>query len=258
MDLDTLPRQLARTRRFSLGHPSRATVSPDGGTVFFLRSRAGDDPASCLWAVDCATGAERLLADPVRLLAGAAEQLPDEELTRRERTREMSGGIVGYSADDACGLLAFALSGQLWVARPADGSVRRLAAAGPVTDPRPDPAGHAVAYLSGGALRVISADGGADRVIAAPEEPAVSYGRAEHVAAESMGRYRGYWWAPDGQRLLVARVDESPVQQWYRADPAEPGQPPAAFRYPPAGPRTPWSASGSPRDRDPGRAAHRG
>ena len=147
----------------------------------------------------------------------------------------MSGGIVGYAADDACGLLAFALSGQLWVARPADGSVRRLAAAGPVTDPRPDPAGHAVAYLSGGALRVISADGGADRVIAAPEEPAVSYGRAEHVAAESMGRYRGYWWAPDGQRLLVARVDESPVQQWYRADPAEPGQPPAAFRYPPAG-----------------------
>ena len=235
MDLDTLPRQLARTRRFSLGHPSRATVSPDGGTVFFLRSRAGDDPASCLWAVDCASGAERLLADPVRLLAGAAEHLPDEELTRRERTREMSGGIVGYAADDACGLLAFALSGQLWVARPADGSVRRLAAAGPVTDPRPDPAGHGIAYLSGGALRVISADGAADLVIAAPEEPAVSYGRAEHVAAESMGRYRGYWWAPDGQRLLVARVDEAPVQQWYRADPAEPGQPPAAFRYPPAG-----------------------
>ena len=208
MALDTLPRQLARTRRFSLGHPARATVSPDGGTVFFLRSRAGDDPVNCLWAVDCATGAERLLADPARLLAGAAEQLPHEELTRRERTREMSGGIVGYATDDACGLLAFTLSGQLWAARPADGSVRRLAAAGPVTDPRPDPAGRSIAYLSGGALRVISADGGADRVIAAPEGPAVSYGRAEHVAAESMGRYRGYWWAPDGQHLLVTRVDE--------------------------------------------------
>ena len=112
MALDTLPRQLARTRRFSLGHPVRATVSPDGGTVFFLRSRAGDDPVCCLWAVDRATGAERLLADPVRLLAGSAEQLPAEERTRRERAREMSGGIVGYAADDACGLLAFALSGQ--------------------------------------------------------------------------------------------------------------------------------------------------
>jgi dipeptidyl-peptidase-4 len=235
MGLDTLPRQLARTRRFSLGHPVRATVSPDGGTVFFLRSRAGDDPVSCLWAVDCTTGAERLLADPVRLLAGSAEQLSAEELTRRERTREMSGGIVGYAADEACGLLAFALSGQLWVARPADGSVRRLPAAGPVTDPRPDPAGRSIGYLSGGALHVIGAGGEADRVIAAPEAPTVSYGRPEHVAAESMGRYRGYWWAPDGRRMLLARVDEAPVQQWYRADPAEPGQAPAAFRYPPAG-----------------------
>ncbi|HEX3387617.1 MAG TPA: hypothetical protein VHT94_01125 [Streptosporangiaceae bacterium] len=34
LPLDALPRQLARTRRFSLGHPARATVSPDGRTVF--------------------------------------------------------------------------------------------------------------------------------------------------------------------------------------------------------------------------------
>ena len=133
--LDALPRQLARTRRFSLGHPTRATVSPDGRTVFFLRSRAGDDPVNCLWAVDCVTGAERLLADPVSLLGGAAEQLTAAERTRRERTREMSAGIVGFTADQGCGLLAFTLSGQLWVARPADGSVRRLPCPG---------AGHAI------------------------------------------------------------------------------------------------------------------
>jgi dipeptidyl-peptidase 4 len=64
MDPAALPRQLARTRRFSLGHPTRAMVSPDGRTVFFLRSRAGDDPVGCLWAVDRLTGTERLLADP--------------------------------------------------------------------------------------------------------------------------------------------------------------------------------------------------
>jgi dipeptidyl-peptidase 4 len=235
MDPAALPRQLARTRRFSLGHPARAIVSPDGRTVFFLRSRAGDDPVSCLWAVDRMTGAERLLADPVRLRGGAAEQLTAAERTRRERTREMSAGIVGFAADRGCGLLAFTLSGQLWVARPADGSVRRLPAREPVMDPRPDPAGRAIGYVSDGAMRVIGADGQADRVIAAPDGPAVSFGRPEHVAAESMGRYRGYWWSPDGRHLLVARVDEAAVRQWYRADPAEPGQPPTAFRYPPAG-----------------------
>jgi dipeptidyl-peptidase-4 len=240
MDLDTLPvdalpRQLARTRRFSLGHPTRATVSPDGRTVFFLRSRAGDDPVGCLWAVNCLTGAERLLADPVSLLGGAAEQLTAAERTRRERTREMSAGIVGFAADQGCGLLAFALSGQLWVARPADGSVRRLPVQEPAMDPRPDPAACGIGYVSGGAVRVIDADGQADRVVAGPAGPTVSFGRPEHVAAESMGRYRGYWWSPDGRHMLVARVDEAAVRQWYRADPAEPGQPPAAFRYPAAG-----------------------
>jgi dipeptidyl-peptidase-4 len=227
MDRDALPRQLARTRRFSLGHPARAIVSPDGRTVFFLRSRAGDDPVGCLWAVDRVTGAERLLADPLSLLGGAAEQLTAAEQTRRERTREMSAGIVGFAADRDCGLLAFTLSGQLWAARPADGSVRRL--------PAQDPAGRGIGYLHGGAVRVIDAAGQADRVVAAPDGPAVSFGRPEHVAAESMGRYRGYWWSPDGRHMLVARVDEAAVRQWYRADPAEPGQLPTAFRYPPAG-----------------------
>ena len=233
--LDTLPRQLARTRRFSLGHPTGATVSPDGRTVFFLRSRSGDDPVGCLWAVDRVTGAERLLADPVSLLGGAAEQLTEAERTRRERAREMSAGIVGFAVDQGCGVLAFTLSGQLWVTRPADGSVRRLPAQEPAMDPRPDPLGRSIGYLSGGAVRMIDADGQADRVIAAPDGPAVSFGRPEHVAAESMGRYRGYWWSPDGRNLLIARVDEAAVRQWYRADPAEPGQPPTAFRYPPAG-----------------------
>ena len=46
---------------------------------------------------------------------------------------------------------------------------------------------------------------------------------------------RGYWWAPDGASLLVARVDENPVQRWYIADPANPERPPAAVAYPAAG-----------------------
>ena len=63
----------------------------------------------------------------------------------------------------------------------------------------------------------------------------VSYGLAEFIAAEEMGRMRGYWWAPDGASLLVARVDENPVQRWYIADPANPERPPAAVAYPAAG-----------------------
>jgi len=66
-------------------------------------------------------------------------------------------------------------------------------------------------------------------------EPDVTYGLAEHVAAESMGRYRGFWWSPCSDRLAVARVDNGPVQTWYLVDPSRPGAVPAAHRYPTAG-----------------------
>src|SRR5262249_9357844 len=48
-------------------------------------------------------------------------------------------------------------------------------------------------------------------------------------------RTRGYWWSPDGTALLVARVDETPVQRWHIADPANPARTPAEVAYPAAG-----------------------
>jgi len=231
----SLPRQLARTEWFTLGVPDHFTIAEDEVTVLFLRSRAGDDPVSCLWAVQAGSGAERLLADPADLLGGATEQLPDAERVRRERERTYGEGIVGYATDEAARLVAFALSGGLWTVDVASGRLRRLPAAGAVVDPRPDPAGQRIAYVADGALRVIEADGTADRAVAEPDGPNVTFGLAEHVAAESMGRTRGYWWAPDGSRLLVARVDSTAVGLWYIADPADPGKPPQAVRYPAAG-----------------------
>ena len=235
MPTTSLPRQLTRTERFTVGVPGHFTVAPDGATVLFLRTRAGDDPVRCLWVLDAGSGTERLLADPAELLGGAQEQLPEEERTRRERDREYGTGIVGYAIDDAARLAAFALSGALWTVDVASGRARRLPAAGAVVDPRPDPTGHRIAYVASGALRVIEADGTADLAVAQPDGPDVTFGLAEHVAAESMGRMRGYWWAPDGQRLLVARVDNAPVGLWYIADPADPAVAPRAVRYPAAG-----------------------
>jgi len=67
------------------------------------------------------------------------------------------------------------------------------------------------------------------------DRPNVSWGSAEFVAAEEMHRTRGYWWAPEGDRLLVERVDVSPVTVWHIASPIEPWVAPTAVRYPAAG-----------------------
>lgn len=235
----SFPRQHARTQRFTLGAPRAFTVAPDGSRLVFLRSSDGTDRANRLWVLDVSDGGgERVAADPHVLLGGAAERLSPEERARRERSREGGAGIVGYATDAAVELAVFALSGRLFAAELRAGTARELPAPGPVIDPRPSPDGRHVAYVARGALRVMGADGAGDRALAAPEpgqEATVSYGLAEFIAAEEMGRSRGFWWSPDSDRLLVARVDDAPVQRWWIADPAHPEREPERVAYPAAG-----------------------
>jgi dipeptidyl-peptidase-4 len=241
---DSFPRRQARTRRFTLGAPRGLTPSPDGARVAFLRSRGGTDAVTCLWTLDVATGAERLVADPRALTrtdteAAGDEDLPPEERARRERSREQAGGVVAYATDRAVTVAAFALSGRLHVAdltgEPGIGSVRALDSPGPVVDPRPDPTGSRVAYVSGGAVHVHDLADGTTAVLAAPDAATVTYGLADFIAAEEMNRMRGHWWSPDGRTLLVARVDDAPVRRWHIADPANPDRKPTVVAYPAAG-----------------------
>ena len=240
----SFPRQQARTQFFTLGIPHAFAITPDGEQIAFLRGRSGTDLDTCLWVRDAKTGDERLVADPRELLAGSTEEIPDEERARRERTRQAAAGVVSFATDDAVTLAAFALSGRLFTAdlraepaapENAGPGVRVLATPTPVLDPRPDPTGAHIAYVAEGALRVIAAGGSSDRALAVPEAENVTYGLAEFVAAEEMSRTRGFWWAPDGQRLLAARVDTSPVVRWHISDPANPARPPAVVAYPAAG-----------------------
>ncbi|MFD5270127.1 prolyl oligopeptidase family serine peptidase [Streptomyces sp. NPDC058335] len=232
---DSFPRRHARTQRFTLGAPRSFTVAPDGSRVVFLRSSAGDDRSNALWVLDPADGRERVAADPRTLLGGASEKLSPEELARRERSREGGAGIVGYATDAAVELASFTLSGRLFTAELRAGTARGIRVPGPVIDPRPSPDGRLVAYVAQGALRVVGAEGEGDVALAEPESESVSYGLAEFIAAEEMGRSRGFWWAPESDRLLVARVDDTPVERWWISDPSQPKRDPQHVPYPAAG-----------------------
>ena len=233
---DTFPRQSARTQRFALGAPRDVTVSPDGSRVAFLRSGGPEDPVTALWVLDLRGGQERCIAEPRALLGGDEEDLPPEERARRERARESAAGITGYALDRLHRRGAAALAGRLVVADLVAGHAAWLEVPGPVVDPRPDPTGRRVAWHRDGSLWVADVEDPASaRELAGEAAAAVRWGIAEFVAAEEMGRHRGYWWAPDGEALLVARVDESPVQRWWIADPAQPAAAPREVGYPAAG-----------------------
>jgi dipeptidyl-peptidase-4 len=204
--------------------------------VAFLRSAGGDDPVNRLWVLELASGVERLVADPAALLGDDAGDLPPEERARRERARERAGGIVAFAADLELTVAGFALAGRLFVAdlRGAGGA-RELPTGGGVLDPRVDPTGRRVAWVADRALWVAGIDGTGRRRLVGEDDPEVSWGLAEFVAAEEMGRARGFWWAPDGERLAVARVDLHRVGRFHLTDPANPAIEPVRLPYPAAG-----------------------
>ncbi|MFI5956468.1 prolyl oligopeptidase family serine peptidase [Cryptosporangium sp. NPDC051539] len=237
----SFPRLAARTRTFTLGAPRTVAVSGDGERVVFLRSSGPTDPVHALWVYDVGSGTERVVADPRAFRDSGDsddEDLPPEEKALRERRREAGGGIVSYATDEDTRTVVFTLGGKLFRIGllPGDEPTPvELPVAGPVLDPRPSPTGERVAYVTGGALHVLERldETWTDRTLIA--EDGVSWGVAEFAAAEEMNRFRGYWWSPDSSRILAARVDESPVQTWYIADPAQPGRKPTEIRYPRAG-----------------------
>ena len=233
--IDSFPRQFARTRRLSLGEPRNLVVSPDGGRIVFILSRAGDDPINCLFVLDVATGEERMVADPLSLLSQLdPDDLPAEERARRERMRETASGVTTFATDSAVAVVAFPLAGRLFVAGLISGVARELVVDGPVFDPRPDPAAGRLAYVCGSALRIAELDGSSWE-LASDDDPEVSWGSADYIASEELHRYRGYWWSPDGAAIAACRVDVSPVERWFIADPGAPDQQPREIRYPAAG-----------------------
>ena len=233
---DSFPRQKARTRNFTLGAPRSFQVAQDGSRVVFLRSPAGDDPLTGLWAFDVADGRERLVVDPAALVDGLAdEQLSLEERARRERVRETGGGIVSYATDENATIAVVSQGGRLFLADLAGGAPRELDVPAPAFDPRPDPTGSHVALVHERALHVCRLTDGIVTRIAGEDDEAVSWGMAEFAASEEMNRHRGYWWSPDGAALLVARVDEAAVERLWISDPADPTAPPRSVRYPMAG-----------------------
>ncbi len=181
------PGLAGRTGHFGNGAPRSVTVGADGARVVFLRSAGPEDPDAGLWVLNVATATETLIN---------------------------AGPIGTYATDPEARVAAFAIGGRLHRADLIRGEVTEVSTDEPAEDPRPDPIGVHIGYLgrAGGttSLRVAGPDG--DRLLAG--EPGnswrengtpISWGVAEPAAAR-FGRDRGWWWAPDGSRILAART----------------------------------------------------
>jgi dipeptidyl-peptidase-4 len=155
-------------------------------------------------------------------------------MRRRERAREGAGGVVTYATDASVSRAVTILGGQIVVVDIPTGSVSVPNIEPGAFDVRLSPDGNTISYVRGQSL-CVSTLAGAERVIASEDSDTVSWGSAEFIAAEEMGRMRGYWWSPDSQFVAACRVDVAPVSVWFIADPAHPQAPAVEHRYPAAG-----------------------
>lgn len=225
---ESYPRQKARTRGFQLGRP-RSFAVLDDGRVLFARSASGTSVVNDLWLI---ADDEQRIVDVAQLPISG--ELPAAERARRERLREVTSGITQYSVDDAGRTAVFTVDGAGFVvALQPPFPVTALNTPTGIVDLRIDPAGTAVAFVHDGSLMRMPLDAGVAEVVRAPAADSESWGLADFIAAEELGRYRGFWWV--GDDLLATHVDTAMVDTWWIADPAQPAAEPVAHRYPAAG-----------------------
>lgn len=222
----------------------QAELSPDGTWVSYLRPSATDSEQLELWAQPTAGGEPRKLVSAADVLGGRRQQLTEAERMALERKRISQGGITGYQWCGPDGrTLLFPLSGDLYLVRLTDqGPVAQRLTDDPDVpeqDPSCSPDGTQLAYVKGGNLWLQSLPTAqsspttqspqsaqaaqsvqastAPRALTTDATDTRFWGLAEFIAAEELGRQRGYWWSPDGRRLLAFRVDESRVPVKTRA-----------------------------------------
>lgn len=209
-------------------------LSPDGKFVTFLQGKEDDGEVRDLWIASTSDGGKpRLLVDS-RKLEPKGAVMSEAEKARRERQRTGGAkGIVEYKWDEAGKAILIPLGGDLYLADPNTGATKRLTQTpGDETDARFSPEGRFVSYVRDGTLYVRTPGGGEERRISPEGKDPVTYGVAEFVAQEEMGRFTGYWWAPGDDRIAYTKVDESGVDIVDRPDIGVKGTTIVKQRYP--------------------------
>jgi dipeptidyl-peptidase-4 len=196
--------------------PRELKLSPDGRLATLLKNRPDDKDRFDLWAVDTATGQSRMLVDSAALASSGP--LSEAERMNRERKRIANvKGITDYDwAPDAKSLLV-PVDGDIWLAGLNSAPRRLTNTPDTETDAQLSPRGSFASFVRDRALFVANLATGQELKLAGEADAKISWGVAEFIAQEELGRFHGHWWAPDDSRLAVARVDETPVKLVTRA-----------------------------------------
>ncbi len=196
--------------------PRAVKLSPDGKLVTLLRNRPDDLERYDLWAIDPVTGTARMLVDSKKFATGAV--LSEAERMQRERARIANlTGIVTYDWAPDGQHIVVPLDGDIYLADLA-GNVKRLTTTkGSELNATVSQKSRFVSFVRDNELYALDLATGKERKLTTGASETISWGLAEFIAQEELGRTKGHWWAPDDKRIAVARVDDRKVEVATRA-----------------------------------------
>ena len=188
--------------------PSGIAFSVDGKSVTYLKPEGGSS-SKVLWEVSVDGGEPRVIARA----PGSGDtdaNVSKEEALRRERQRLRDTGITSVVRASKADVSVIPLNGDLYLLDRAKGELVQIThTPEPEIDPQLSPDGKQVAYVLNNEVRVTTLDDPSHTTkLTEGSSPGVSNGLAEFMAQEEMGRFTGFWWAPDGSSIVYQRTDE--------------------------------------------------
>jgi len=186
--------------------PRGIKFSPNGQRVTYLQPKAENYEILDLWELDLKTGEPRLLVDSQIF---AKTELTEQEKARRERMRISQKGIVEYQWSHDGNNLAFPTGdGLYYFTFPK--KVEKVTSK-PAVDVKFSNKDRYISFNRDRDLFILDPKSKKEFAVAKSDKETISYGIAEFIAQEEMGRFTGYWWSDDDQYIAFTKVDEGKV-----------------------------------------------
>jgi dipeptidyl-peptidase-4 len=189
----------------------QAKFSPMGNRLGILKPKKEDYEILDLWEIDLKTFEQKLLIDSALL---NTENLSEEEKARRERMRVSRKGIVDYFWTQDGNQVVIPSSGDLYLYDLKSRKIKPIVTGKkPATDIQISPLNRFIGFIRDQNLVIYDFKNSNEYPVTTGGKGPISYGVAEFVAQEEMGRFTGYWWSQDEKYVAFTQVDDGPVKE---------------------------------------------
>lgn len=216
--------QVFGTKSLDGSLPIKASFSPDGNRLVYLKHAEDDRERLDIWSYDIDSGSSLELINVSKLsqlFIPSERHQTDEEKAESERRRMFNSGVTSYFWHPSSNALLFPVQGALYIFDFESTSVQQITPAGTrQTDFALSPTGDSVSYVRGGDLYQCSLTESTEKQLTHNASTTRSNGLASFIAQEEMHLFEGHWWSPDGTKIAYTEIDTNdiPESQRYEID----------------------------------------